>query len=523
MSTVEPLHNTAASRFTPALLLRPSAFPHAVTALEVRETHVAWVILTGPYAYKIKKNVKLEFIDSSTLERRQALCEDEVRLNRRLAADLYVDVVAITQSDGEAQIGGSGTIIEYAVRMIQFEASQELSALLAARAVSVEDLVNLAKKIAQFHESAPKAHCTEEFRHTSDLHDAVLGNLATLLAHLDGEMVLPELNLLIDWTHDYLHESLVSLRMREKSGAVRECHGDLHARNVVRWRGRLTPFDCLEFDPRLRWIDVINDVAFLTMDLMSRGRRDLACVFLNTYLEHTGDYDGARHISFYCVYRAMVRAMVDGLGAENDASHRKEYRDRFRARVRSAAAHVARPAPVLILMHGLSGSGKSQLSEALIPLLGAVRIRSDVERKRLARDHKESAFLYDPEMNRLTYARLLVAAESCLAGGLNVIVDSAFLKAGDRRAFRDLAKRMGVRLLILACEAKWHVLTARIEARTALGRDPSDADAAVLAQQILDREPLDLDELTSTVLIETESPQAIQTAYVEIRNRLTLE
>jgi hypothetical protein len=223
------------------------------------------------------------------------------------------------------------------------------------------------------------------------------------------------------------------------TGAIRVCHGDLHARNVVRWYGQLVAFDCLEFDPNLRWIDVMNDVAFLVMDLTAHGRKDLAFAFLNAYLERTGDYAGVRHLSFYSVYRALVRAMVDSLGAEKDSRHRQEFQVRLRMRVKAAAAYVNRSAPTLFIMHGLSGSGKSWLSERLVPQLGAVRIRSDVERKRLGgippsvvRQVGFTQGLYTPEFSHRTYARLLECAESCLKGGVDVIVDAAFLSRGHR-------------------------------------------------------------------------------------------
>ena len=153
----------------------------------------------------------------------------------------------------------------------------------------------------------------------------MLGNLAILQSHLGADLTLPELAFLADWIHAGLRDSLPQLRMREALGFIRECHGDLHARNVVRWRGELVPFDCLEFDPKLRWIDVMNDVAFLLMDLKAHDRKDLEFAFLNAYLEHTGDYDGVRHLAFYAVYRALVRAMVDSLGAESDPKHRQGF------------------------------------------------------------------------------------------------------------------------------------------------------------------------------------------------------
>jgi hypothetical protein len=527
ITAVESVRCGADSGFTPADILTPSAFPHPVTRLEVCETNISWVILTGPFAYKIKKSVQLDFIDSSTLARRRHLCEEELRLNRRLAADLYMDVVAITREAGGVRIGGQGPIIEYAVRMRQFEASQELSVLLERDAVSGQEFVDLARRLARFHETAAKAPFNKDSPHTEHLHDAVLGNLATLLCHLDAETALPELGFLVDWTHDYLHDSLAQLRLREQSGAIRECHGDLHARNIVRWGGQLIPFDCLEFDPNLRWIDVMNDVAFLVMDLTAHGRKDLAFSFLNAYLENTGDYDGVRHLSFYAVYRALVRAMVDSLGAEKDLRNRLEFQNRLRMRVKAAAAYVNRSAPTLIIMHGVSGSGKSWLSEQLVPLLGAVRMRSDVERKRLGGIPASGAHevgyeqdLYTPEFSHRTYARLFDCAESCLKGGVDVIVDAAFLNGADRRLFQDLAVRAGFRFIILACKADPATLTERIEKRGKVHADPSDADLEVLDQQLRYKQPLSADEQSAVIGADTTDPEASQKAVAAIQDRL---
>ncbi len=522
-----PSQQADSSPFKPEELLTPSAFPHPVARLEMRQTNISFIILTGAFAYKIKKSVKLEFIDTSTLALRRHLCEEELRLNRRLAADLYLDVVTITRRAGGVRVGGSGEIIDYAVRMKQFETSQELSELLKRAEVTAQEFVGLAKRLAQFHENASKASANTDYPHTTDLRDVVLGNLAILQSHLGADTKLPELKFLADWIHDYLRDSLPQLRMREELGFIRECHGDLHARNVVRWRGELLPFDCLEFDPKLRWIDVINDAAFLVMDLASYDRNDLAFAFLNAYLQHTGDYDGVRHLPFYAVYRAMVRAMVDGLGAELDPAHRQEFQNRLRVRVKTAVAFVKRPTATLIIMHGLSGSGKSWLSEQLIPRICAVRVRSDLERKRLAGAHPSpirggglEQGLYDPQFSRRTYARLLECAEACLSAGVNIIVDAAFLVGAERRPFRDLALRRGWPFIIVLCEANRGVLVERINKRQQLHLDPSEADVAVLDWQLRNTEPLSAEERSHAVVVDTTQPDASQKACAAIRSRL---
>jgi hypothetical protein len=500
-----------------------------VNRLRVCETNISWVVLTGLYAYKIKKNVRFAFIDASTLAKRHLLCEEELRLNQRLSPALYLDVVPITREPGGLRVDGEGVIAEYAVRMRQFDASQELSALLDHHDVDPRELADLGLRMARFHEDAAAAAFDESFPHTAQLHHAVLGNLATLLCHVDGVAGLPELGHLIDWTHDFLHDSLPQLHMRELRGAIRECHGDLHTRNIARWEGQLLPFDCLEFDPKLRWIDVMNDVAFLVMDLTAHGRKDLASAFLNAYLERTGDYDGVRHLPFYSVYRALVRAMVDSLAVKGDAEKRREFQCRLRKRVKAAAEFATQPTPTLFIMYGPSGSGKSWLSERLAPLLGAIRIRSDVERKRLGGfvsmpgvggDGYEEG-LYAPAMSHRTYAHLLECAESCLKGGMNAIVDAAFLKMEHRHLFRDMAARKGVEFIILSCEVDSTARAERVRERAASGIGPSDAGLNILEHQLRSQERLGADEQLHVIEVETAQPLACEKAAVEIRDRLS--
>jgi aminoglycoside phosphotransferase family enzyme/predicted kinase len=524
---VESSLNLPPYQFRPEDFLTPAAFAHPVSRFEVRETHISWVILTGLYAYKVKKHLHLDFIDSSSLETRRFLCEEELRLNRRLAPDIYIDVVTITREAGGLRIGGHGPVVEYAVRMRQFDATQELSVLLEGDTLEEREFVDLARRLARFHEGAPKATCDKEFTHTTNLHDTVLGNLATLLSHLDAETPPPEMSLLVDWTHDYLQDSLTQLRLREQCGAIRECHGDLHAGNIVRWRGQLIPFDGLEFDTKLRWIDVMNDVAFLVMDLMAHKRQDLAYAFLNAYLERTGDYEGVRHLAFYSVYRSLIRAMVDCLGAENDLKHREDFQKRLRMRIKTAAAFVNQPVPTLFIMHGVSGSGKSWMSERLITQLGAIRIRSDVERKRLSGVPSSPLAtggfegLYTPAMSHRTSARLLDCADQCLKGGFNTIVDAAFLHGEDRRLLADLAAIGGFHFVILACEAELPVLIQRVEQRARRRLDPSDADLTVLTEQLSTLQPLSTSERRRAITLDTTTtPEACHKAFIAIKDRL---
>jgi aminoglycoside phosphotransferase family enzyme/predicted kinase len=507
-------------------LLCSAAFPHPVTQLELRETHVSWVILTGSVAYKIKKPQKLDFMDASTLDRRRHLCEEEIRLNKRLTPEIYEDVVAIAKDASGIHVGGPGSIVEYAVRMKQFETSQELPALVARGEVTVGEVAALAERLAEFHSRAAIAPRADSFDYVAQLRNSVLGNMATLLAHLDSTRQFPELGVLIDWTHDSLHTFAERFRKRQEGGFIRECHGDLHAHNIVRWQGRLTPFDCLEFDPKLRWIDVMNDVAFLVMDFAALDRKDLAYAFLSRYVERTGDYEGVRLLPFYAVYRAAVRAMVDALSAEQHPAKHEEFYERLQCRVRTAVEFMQARSPTLFIMHGPSGSGKSWLSDRLVPLVQALRIRSDLERKRLASAVPaasiESAFrqgVYAPEMTRRVYARLALCAENCLLAGVNTIVDAAFLEAEHRRLFQDLAKRSGVHFVIVSCVAEEDEMASRIANRRLARTDPSEADLTVLEQQLRHPEPLNADELAHAITVDTMLADPVGAAMTNLRAR----
>jgi aminoglycoside phosphotransferase family enzyme/predicted kinase len=475
-------------------LLRAEAFPHAVGNLTLRETHISWVVLAGPFAYKIKKPVKFEFIDASTIEQRRHYCEEELRLNKRLAADLYIDVVAITRRGDRAVVGGRGPAVEYAVRMRQFAAADELPTLLAHNDVSVEDLVALGE----------------------------------LLAHSGPPNPCGEIDRLIKWTHDSARVLKQSLQARERAGFVRECHGDLHAANIVRWRGRLVPFDCIEFDPQLRWIDVINDISFLVMDLISRQRADLAAALLSRYLELTGDYDGVRVLPFHAAYRALVRAKIDAIAAEQNPSRGHEFRDRLQQRIHAAIAWTIPQQAVLILMHGVSGSGKTWLSQRLIPELHAIRVRSDLERKRLAgmnvNEHAPAGVrqgIYSPQSSRRTYDRLAECAENCLRAGFNTIVDAAFQDPADRAMLRALAEQSGARCIIVSCRADRATLATRVTQRAAARGDASDATLSILDAQLRDIQPFTASELPCVIPIDTNEPNAVQRVLDAIGARTT--
>ncbi|MEY4933582.1 MAG: hypothetical protein RLZZ403_1902 [Pseudomonadota bacterium] len=504
-------------------LLQAAAFPHPVSGLTLRETHISWVILTGSHAYKIKKPVKADFIDATTLALRRFYCEEELRLNGRLAPEIYLDVVPITRQSGRLTVGGPGPAIEYAVRMRQFPPEEELPALLAARAVSVADIASLGALLADFHLGLPPPWWSGSFDATAEMLETVFGNLGQLNADLERAGSAAHLGRLIDWTGHTAEALEDAFQQRERNGCIRECHGDLHAANIVRIAGRLLPFDCIEFDPALRFIDVINDVAFLFMDLVSRGRPDLAFAMLSRYLEATGDYEGVRVLPFYAVYRALVRAKVDAYAALQMPARAAEFHPRLQQRLRTAVQLTDPPQPALVIMHGVSGSGKSWMSERLVPALAALRIRSDLERKRMTGSLGRSAQsavgqgIYAPGLSHRVYAHLADSAEVCLRSGCNVIVDAAFLDAADRELFQGLARRLRARFLIVACEADDGTLAARIAERNRAGNDPSDATAAVLMDQIKNLQAFSPQEQRHVIHVRTVDGDAVPSVVARLR------
>jgi hypothetical protein len=525
-----PPADSAASAFDIGELT-PAAFAHAVTRLRVIETHISWVVLTGPFAYKIKKPVHFDFLDAATLERRRALCDEELRLNRRLAPDLYIEVLPIVRENGHLRFGGRGPVVEYAVRMCEFDPGQDLSSQLAVGAVALEEMMTLASALAEFHRQAAVAAQDSPFGDVASVRGQMLDNMTVLEAHADASQDMAALRRLDDWLRTVLIRSAALISERKHAGKVRECHGDLHARNIVRWRGQWMPFDCIEFNPDLRWIDTMSDIAFLFMDLAAHRRRDLAHACLSRYLEESGDYEGLRLLPLYAVYRALVRAKIDALAAVSVAAGSAQaLRAREAQRIDVAKEFMSQRQPALVVTHGLTASGKSWLSERLVPTIHAVRVRADLERKRLAGleplEMSQSGVgekLYAAAVTDRVYERLRACADAALSAGFTVLVDASFLRAAQRERFRQLASERHVPFLIVSCQADAATLDARLETRAHAGRDPSEATRAVLEYQLATQEPLSTAEREQAVIIDTNRITGADAGVAVVRSRLHLK
>ncbi|WBY02580.1 AAA family ATPase [Ramlibacter tataouinensis] len=448
------------------------------------ETHISWVLLAGDTALKIKKPVTLPFVDYGSLAARRHCCEEELRLNRRLAPGLYRDVVPITGTAAQPRLGGDGPALDYALRMRRFADGMLFSELLPAGALQAAEVDELAALLADFHTQAPIAGSQDGFGTPEGRRDLALAACAGAATALQAD-----LSDLHGWLQARAAELQPLWAARLAAGRVREGHGDLHLANLVRLDGGVAAFDGIEFDPALRWIDVLDDIAFAVMDFAAAGHRAFAFRLLNHWLDATGDHDGLPALPFACAYRALVRAQAHALRA--DAPQARAY-------VEAARSWTTLPTPRLAITFGLPGSGKTWRSQQWLERHGAIRLRSDVERKRLAGlgmlDDSRAAGLdlYTADMGARTYERLFTLARTALTAGLPVVLDAAFLRRAERDRARALAKELGAPFSILACEAPPEVLRQRLRERRG---DASEADESVLARLTPAAEPLGAEEL----------------------------
>ena len=480
-------------------LQNPDLYDYPVKAFKILETHISWIILTGRFAYKIKKPVNFGFVDFSTLEKRQYYCEEELRLNRRFSSDIYLQTLAIRGSYSAPRLDGNHQIIEYAVKMREFSQKSLLSYIASEHQLNETHTDSVAQMIAVIHRLAARAETESRLGSPDSIQKWSKENFEQIEKAVSKAFLPDYFKALKDWCHDNFMQLQTTMSHRQRDGYVRECHGDLHLGNMVFLDNQCTAFDCIEFNEELRWIDTISEVAFVVMDLQARGYQNLSWRFLNHYLSICGDYEALALLPFYVVYRALVRAKVEALTVrynKADSLHDNEYQ-RSRHFIDLAQSWSRQKNPRLILMHGLSGSGKSTVAEDLACRLGAIQIRSDIERKRLfnldADSNSGSSIeqgIYDKDASRKTYHRLASIAESIASNGFNVIVDAACLKSSQRDLFRELALKLGIPFFLVSCHASEEELHKRIAQRLKLGRDASEANHQVLDNQLKTQQPL---------------------------------
>ncbi len=511
-------------------LLNPAIYPHPVKRVELLETHISWVILTGDFVYKLKKPVNFGFLDFGTLDKRKYYCSEEVRLNKRLAPQIYLQTVAINGTEDEPHFDGPGPTIEYAVKMRQFRQQDQFDRLLARQQLHRQDIMELAHIIAQFHRSARPTAPDSAFGDPDHINTPVLENFSQIDALIEIDADRAMLSDVAHWSQHEFERLKNSFTQRKQQGFVRECHGDMHLRNIARFQNTIVIFDCIEFNNNLRWIDVISEIAFIEMDLNDRGRRDYATILLNTYLQHTGDYSALGLLRFYLVYRAMVRAKVDcirahqdGIGPDEKTNTLKEFRHYL-----NLAQRFTRPEPPFLLITcGLSGCGKTYVTDKLMDYIPFIRVRSDVERKRLfglaPNESSDSALdsgIYSAKASQQTYAHLAKVARAILSAQWSILVDAAFLQYPQRQLFQDMAEELQVPFLILHFTAAQDVLIQRVTQRQKENKDASEADRQVLEAQIRHQQALSSAELPLTLEIDTSGTMEFSTLAQQIQQRL---
>lgn len=513
-------------------LTNPATYPHPVSKIGIIETHISWAVLTGEAVYKLKKPVDLGFANFTTLELRKAACDDELRLNRRTAPTLYERVVPLTHDAKGPRFDGQGDILDYAVRMRQFDQDDLLLNRIKKSGLSESVIDQLGIEIANLHRSAAIAPLSKSFGDPGLVISTVNVCLDVLKKTPSIGTIASSLSKLSQWVASEGHHLHRFFSNRKEQGWVRECHGDLHLRNLVFFENKPTLFDCIEFNEELRWIDVISDIAFLVMDLQDHGAPALSWRVLNVWLEQMGDFWGLSALHFYLVYRSLVRAKVAAIRCqqadltEEDRNKQLTLIDDY---LNLAVGYTQDQHKGFVLMHGVSGSGKSFVARQLAQEFGGIQLRSDVERKRLygvwppgQLEFRNTEELYSDEATRKTYDRLLLLAKTIVDAGFLAIIDASFLKREERQQLIDLAKRENIPYTIVSCSAPETVLLERIRARQQAKRDASDADARILKLQLATMEPLTHEERDMAVHHDT-SLDHITGLFSQVRHRLELD
>lgn len=495
----------------PALIqqmLQPEFYPHPVQEpIQLLQTHISFLLLTGDYAYKVKKSVNFEFLDFSTLAQRQHFCEQELQMNQQQAPQLYLEVLPITKNKDKFQIGDtSSPAVEYVLKMKQFDQNDLFLTMFEQGRLTVQHLEELGRTVAEFHLNAATNDEIRQWGTIPKIRHSIEQNYNQTDQYIGSVQTQQQYDETKQYTDSFFAEHQALFNSRIENNWIRECHGDLHLRNICLWKNQVLLFDRIEFNPEFRFVDVMYDVAFVVMDLDARGRSDFGTQFLNTYIEQTGDWEGLQLLPFYLCRQAYVRAKVNSMMLEDAAISDEE-----KQKIKQEAAqyyHLAwqytqRHSGRLIIMSGLSGSGKSTIAKQLAIKLGSLQIRSDAVRKHLggiSLHQRGGEALYTPEMTQKTYERLLELGLLLTTQGFRVILDAKYDKKSLRKAVIKRCEIEKIPLQMIECVAPLDVLRSRLQQRT---DDIADATADLLASQQAKAEPFTAEEKAYLTKIDT--------------------
>mgnify|MGYP001792183944 CR=1 FL=1 len=506
-----------------AEMMQPGFYPHPVIEpIRLIQTHISYVLLTGDYAYKVKKPLDFGFLNYATLDRRKHFCEEELRLNQRAAAAIYLDALPIYKTDAGFTLGGaqskaeSGEAAEYTVKMRQFPQAALLSTLFEQGELTEALLQRLAQTIADFHGIAETSDYIRSFGEVEAIRQSIDENYEQTVGFIGGPQTQAQFDATQAYSDRFFIEQVDQLAQRREQGYIRACHGDLHLGNICLWNDQIYLFDCIAFNEPFRFVDVMFDIAYIIMDLSVAERTDLATVFLNAYVEQTGDWEGLAVLPLYVSRQSYVRGKVMSFMLADDgisAAEKARISDRAAPYYRLAYDYVRPRTGQLFLMAGLSGSGKTTLARQWAKQIGAIHIRSDAVRKHLAGValmERGGDEIYTPEMSQKTYERLLNLGIMLARAGYAVILDAKYDRQGMRQAAIAAAQASQISLRMLHCTAPEAVLRDRIAQRQ---NDIADATLDVLALQRF--EAFDKDQQPYVTSIDTTADLADQLAKLK--------
>lgn len=494
-------------------MMQPGFYPHPVTApIEMIQTHVSYVLLTGDYAYKVKKPVNFGFLDFSTLELRHHFCLAELQMNQPNAPEIYLEVLPISQTGDQYVLGEIAEPVEYVLKMRQFPQEALFITMFEQGKLTASHMEELGRIVAQFHAQAQTNDYIRSFGEVDKIREAFDQNYEQTAKYIGGPQTPQQYQETKEFSDRFFAQQQELLATRRANNYIRECHGDLHLRNICLWQDKIQLFDRIEFNEPFRFVDVMYDVAFAVMDLEARQRRDLGNAFLNTYVEQTGDWSGLQVLPLYLSRQAYVRAKVTSFLLDDpavSAEAKQAAAETAAGYYRLAWEYTKGNQGQIILMSGLSGAGKSVVARHLARQLGAIHLRSDAVRKHLAGiplSQSGGNELYTAQMTQKTYDRLLQLGILLAQQGFAVILDAKYDRVGLRSKAIATAQLKQLPLKIIHCTAPMEVLRDRLLSRTG---DVSDATADLLTQQQANAEPFtDAEKSLVTTLDTTQDWQA---------------
>jgi len=494
-------------------LLLPKAYADTPRQIELVQTQMSFVFLTDNYVYKVKKPVNLGYLDYTTLEKRYFFCQKEIELNRRLCTDVYLGVVPITRDKGDFLMEGRGEALEYAVKMRRLPQAAMMDVLLAANQVSPAMITSLAQKLTEFHQKAETNETISTFGDLPTIIQNTEENFTQTKRYIGTIISQDAYQRIKVYTDSFIQQNTPLFHKRISSGRIRDCHGDLHAAHICFTNG-VCIYDCIEFNDRFRYCDVASEIAFLAMDLDHHGRADLSRLFVNSYVEQSGDTELLELLNFYKCYRAYVRGKVESFKYDDPYITKAERKQSFEfaSSYFDLASSYTSSKPRLFITTGLVGTGKTVLAQALAKRLGLVVISSDITRKKLAgiplTEHRFEEFdsgIYSAEFSRKTYDKMFTEAKNVLNEKDSVILDASFIKTEERLKAKQLAEETNADFFVIECTLDKDLVRQRLAQRLEEG-SVSDGRWEIFDQQQKQYEPVTEVPPTNHTIVDTSFP-----------------